>query len=136
MPETAPAYYDWEMIAEKMDHISRGNADWQSFLHSVGVQPLELYYEDIVADMPGALTQIADFIGVRIDEAVPDTDTFTPQRQKRQAQADWLTRFEAESRHKLAKGMTLPGVSYPDNIAILRHHARRMAKRIKASAGL
>lgn len=136
MPETAPAHYDWGLIAAKMDHIARGNADWQSFLQSLGIQPLELYYEDIVADMPGALAQIADYTGVRIDEAVPDMGTFTPERQKRQAQADWLTRFEADTRAMLAKGVAIPGVSYPDNIAVLRHRARQVAKRLKARAGL
>ncbi|MDX8354998.1 Stf0 family sulfotransferase [Cognatiyoonia sp. IB215182] len=136
MPEIAPAYYDWGLIATKMDHISRGNADWQGFLQCLGIQPLELYYEDIVADMSGALARIADYTDVRIDEAVPDAGTFTPERQKRQAQADWLARFEADSRDRLAKGDAIPGVSYPDNIAVLRHRARKVAKRLKARAGL
>ncbi|PJI91459.1 LPS sulfotransferase NodH [Yoonia maricola] len=135
MPETAPACYDWALIAEKMDAISRGNADWQSFLRSVGVQPLEMYYEDIVADTPQAIAQIADYLDIDLAEVTPEEPAFAPKRQKKKAQDDWLTRFQADSRAMLSKGDAIPGVSYPDNVAVLRRRTVKVAKRLRAKAG-
>ncbi len=137
MPETAPASYDWSLITEKMDAISRGNADWQSFLCSMGIQPLELYYEDIVADMPAAIAQIADYLGVDISDAKMAETTFAPQQQKKTAQtSDWLTRYQSDSRAALAAGRSVPGYSQPTTATILRDRTRQVAKRLYTKAGL
>ncbi len=136
MPETAPAEYDWALIAEKVDAISRGNADWQSFLRSVGIKPLQLFYEDIVADMSGTITQIASYLEIDINDVTAEEPAFTPKRQKKKAQDDWLTRFESDSRAALAEGRPIPGASPPAAAAVIRRRTIQVAKRLKAKAGL
>ena len=136
MKEIASAKYDWAQIAEKMDVISRGNADWQSFLSSVGIQPLELFYEDIVEDIPSAIAQIADYLEIQIPDAPTEEATFEPQRQKKGVQDEWLTRFREDSRIALGQGQPLPGVSHPSRGAILSRRTVQVAKKIRAKTGL
>ena len=135
MQEMAPAKYDWAQIAEKMDAISRGNADWQSFLSSVGIQPLELFYEDIVEDIPSAIAQIANYLEIQIPNAPTEEATFEPRRQKKSVQDEWLSRFHEDSRIALAQGQPLPGVSHPSRSAILSRRTVQVAKKIRAKTG-
>ncbi|EBA11541.1 Stf0 family sulfotransferase [Roseobacter sp. CCS2] len=137
MPEKAAGSYDWSLITDKMDAISRGNADWQSFLSSMGIQPLQLYYEDVVADASAAIAQIADYLGVAMDSVVTTATTFTPQQQKKTAQAaDWLSRYQSDSRAALAQGRSVAGFSHPTNATIWRGRTTRVAKKLRQKAGL
>jgi LPS sulfotransferase NodH len=136
MPEVAPAHYDWALIAEKVDAISRGNADWQSFLRSVGIKPLQLFYEDIVADLPGTISQIGDYLEVDISTLENEQSAFRPKRQKKTSNDGWLERFESDSRSALAAGRTIPGASTPASLTLLQRRTLKAAKRLRARAGL
>jgi LPS sulfotransferase NodH len=136
MPEVTPAQYDWSLIAEKTDAISRGNADWQSFLRSVGIKPLQLFYEDIVADTPGAIAQLADYLDIDIREITADQAAFVPQRQKKTAQDDWETQFIDDSRLELARGRSVPGVTQPAVATVLRRQTVKAVKHLYKKAGL
>ncbi|MEO1139429.1 MAG: Stf0 family sulfotransferase [Pseudomonadota bacterium] len=136
MPETAPAQYDWALIAAKVDAISRGNAAWQGFLRSVGIVPLVLYYEDIVADMPGTIEQMAAYLEIDLNDVTIEQPTFTPQRQKKASDDDWRVRFESDSRAALFEGRPIPGISPPPTAAVLRRCTAKVAKRLRAKAGL
>ncbi|MCF2870430.1 Stf0 family sulfotransferase [Octadecabacter sp. G9-8] len=136
MPEMTPAQYDWSLIAEKMDAISRGNADWQSFLRSVGIKPLQLYYEDIVADTSGAIAQIAAYLDIDVSQITADKGIFAPQRQKKAAQDDWVTQFVDDSRRKLLDGRSIPGVQRPAATTLMRRQTVQVAKRLYKKAGL
>ncbi|MFG5381467.1 Stf0 family sulfotransferase [Yoonia sp. R2-816] len=134
MPETAPARYDRALIAAKVDAISRGNADWQSFLRSVGINPLQLYYEDIVADEPAAVAQIADYLDVDIGRVDAATPSFSPQKQKKTYQEDWGAKFAADNRAALASGRAVPGVVQGGRPAAVSPRLKKMAKRLMGKA--
>lgn len=136
MPETGTAQYDWALIAQKVEAISRGNADWQSFLCSLGIAPLQLFYEDIVADAPKAIDQIATYLDIDISQVPPGEPSFAPKRQKRPAQDRWRERFEQESRVAVLEGRAVPGAARQTAASALRHQTMKVAKRLRAKAGL
>ena len=128
MPETGAARYDWAMISSKVDAISRGNADWQSFLRSVGITPLQLCYEDIVADDTAAIAAIAGDLDIDLPKARSEPASFTPQKQ-RQQHDDWVARFEADSRDAMASGGHIPGMLSKSNPAIPLPRIKPLLKR-------
>ena len=111
MPERAEAHYDRDLIASKIEAIAEGNAGWQAFLASLGIEPLELYYEDIVADRNAALQRIARYLGVELRSPDPDVAEFLPkpQRGADDPTQDWEERFKADSRARIENRDPVPG---------------------------
>lgn len=136
MPEAATAHYDRALIAQKVDEISLGNANWQSFLRSLGIKPLQLFYEDIVEDTPDAVAQIAAYLDIDVSDVKREQRSFFPERQKKKAQDDWLARFERDNIAALSDSRSVPGVVHPSTTMQMRRRTLKMAKRLRAKTGL
>lgn len=135
MPETAPASYDYDLITAKVDAISRGNADWQSFLCSVGIEPLRLYYEDVLTDTPAAITQIARYLDIDLTDAPSQAHSFAPRRQKTGQKDEWSRRFTADSRAALVHGRSVAGTADSAPPRRWRGHITKMKQRLIPLSG-
>ena len=93
-PRGAPAY-DAGAIRHGLRSIERQEAVWDAALAQLGLQPLPITYEDIVADPQAVVDRIAAHLGlampVKVDQAVV---THTMQRDEQSA--EWRARFLAE----------------------------------------
>jgi LPS sulfotransferase NodH len=75
--------YDENKIINMIDMVSEFDKNWEAFLRSGEVDGLELYYEDIILDYPGAIRETLALVG--------QTATATP-RPRLRRQADETTR--------------------------------------------
>lgn len=86
--------YSRTAVDQAMDELDRAETGWDPLFASLEVEPLTLWYEDIV-DRPGdAVHKVAEFLNVRID---PSAAVPVPQVHK-QAQSDphlWAERYQA-----------------------------------------
>jgi LPS sulfotransferase NodH len=75
--------------AERMIEAQEGA--WQAMVGDLGIAPLDLWYEDTLADPPAAIDAVAHYLGVEIDPAaavrVPPIE-----RQSQHGARDWATR--------------------------------------------
>lgn len=93
-PRGAPVY-DAGAIRHSLRSIERQEAVWDAALAQLGVQPLSITYEGIVADPQAVVDRIAAHLGlttpVKINQAIV---THTMQRDEQSA--DWRARFLTE----------------------------------------
>ena len=138
MPEQADASYDRDLIAEKVEAISQGNARWSAFLSSLGIQPLEIYYEDIVADRDASLERIAAYLGVALETPAPGEAEFRPkpQRHADDPTETWIERFKAETREKIGHRSPVPGYRRTSKSRRLVLESRRSVKGALRRIGL
>jgi LPS sulfotransferase NodH len=91
---------------EALDMAERGieaQAEfWETTFRERGVEPLRLWYEDVVAEPAQAVRQVADYLGVAI---APGAEVRVPAVLKQSAAGseDWATRYE-RSRGPAARG--------------------------------
>ncbi|MEE9429264.1 MAG: Stf0 family sulfotransferase [Paracoccaceae bacterium] len=114
MPELSKASYDWGMISQKVDAISLGNANWDSFLTSTGARRLTMYYEDIAADPAAAILKISEFLEIEQVDIGPTKKQFTPRKQSLPANKteDWSDRYIQDCQARLANSKPIAGVHY------------------------
>jgi LPS sulfotransferase NodH len=88
----APAYSQ-----EALEMAERGIefqvAGWERMFRERGIEPLRLWYEDVVARPEQATRQVADYLGVAL---VPEAEKAVPPVLKQSAAGseDWGTRYE------------------------------------------
>lgn len=72
--------------------LDQQQAGWQAMYADLGVVPLVLWFEDALADPAGALAQVADHLGVRLD---PAARVVVPpiRRQAQEGARNWLGRL-------------------------------------------
>jgi LPS sulfotransferase NodH len=80
------------VAVERADRlIEQQEAAWRAMLADLGIAPLELWYEDVLADPAAAIDAVANYLGVEIDSAaavkVPPIE-----RQSQQGARMWARR--------------------------------------------
>jgi LPS sulfotransferase NodH len=90
--ESANPEFDPRAIARTEAILLNNDSKWQAFFRANGMSPFVLYYEDLMADYPGAIRSILNWLGV------PDAETVAvpAPRLTRQSNArneDWLARY-------------------------------------------
>lgn len=111
------ARYDAGLIAACLDDIALQNALWVSSFREAGIRPLDVFYESLVADVAGTVTQVARVAGViGPDDHVPAEAATTRQSQGSRTE-DWIRRYRADSRDRR------PGLA-----ARLRRRAARLLR--------
>ena len=85
--------YDAQKIAAKVDEVQRGNSGWRQHFAATGVTPIEVVYEDFVADYEGTMRRVLDAVGFAHAE-VPEPQI---ERQSDDTNNEWIARFLAES---------------------------------------
>lgn len=91
-----PSIYSSRQIRGRLAEIERQEAGWDAFFADRGVEPLQLTYEELVADVPGVVRRILGYLGVpgalSARVAAPDLT-----RQADEVNARWIERYRAES---------------------------------------
>ena len=99
--QESPGGAEVEFSAKAVDHARRlldqQEGDWDLLFGEIGVEPLVLWHEDVIARPAEAVQAVADFLGVRLDPtaavAVPEIE--------RQAETDsrrWAELYAASHR--------------------------------------
>jgi len=88
--------YSNQAVDEARVLLDRQEADWDMLLNEMRVDPLTLWYEDVVAEPDGAVRHVASYLNVTVDPAaavaIPEVE--------RQAQEDskrWTEQYSAGS---------------------------------------
>jgi len=88
----ASVQYSPELIEQARAALDRQEADWDLLLKQLAIEPLELWYEDVVEAPDQAVAQVASFVGVRLDPtaviSVPEVE-----RQEQQDSRRWLALY-------------------------------------------
>lgn len=93
----SPLVYDGELIGNLLRLIEHVEPLWPAFLDDLGVPYLHLVYEDVAADLPGAVRQVGDLLEVDVDDEVFASIRPSTARQADDLNADWMRRFRADT---------------------------------------
>jgi trehalose 2-sulfotransferase len=102
MPELAPASYDRAAVAYRLTLVLEHTAGWQRFLAENGVLPLELTYEDVMANPADAVARIADLLRIDLPDP-PVAGELRTKVQRSHANDDWREHFIADMREQHRK---------------------------------
>jgi trehalose 2-sulfotransferase len=99
-PTTTPEYRP-DLIAILEQQITEGEADWRRLFHELRLEPLVLYYEDMITDegFERAVIRVLDHLPIKR----PRELRIPARRTRRQADAtteDWVRRFHAHLREQ------------------------------------
>ena len=85
-PATVP--YSEEMISEALQVLDADDKAWEALYASSRIQPLVLWYEEVVEKPQEAVKSVADYLGVRLD---PSATVSVPEirRQSREDSERW-----------------------------------------------
>ncbi len=86
----APPLYDEGAIRRRLMEIERQEVAWSLWLRSRGLQPLELIYEDVVADLGGAVRSVLQHLGESPSDLVVRPGM---QRQADATSQEWIARY-------------------------------------------
>ena len=95
-PRLREPRYSRRHIAYLLQLTAAGHARWRAYFARNGIEPLHLYYEDIVADPTGAVRAVAGHVGVE-GELEPDLSKLHVRVQRDELSDAWRARFLAEA---------------------------------------
>lgn len=98
-------YYQRDLIQWTVKNFLQNEEDLEAVCHELGVEPMRLYYEDFIKDVPGTLKSIFAAVGAEI----PDGSIPVPELRKLsnpQSEA-WLERFQQEQEDAKGPGQPL-----------------------------
>jgi len=89
--------YSDTAIDQARDFLDRQEADWDMLLGELRIEPLDLWYEDILERPDEAVQSVADYLGVVIDPsaAVP---IYQVEKQSEEDSKRWRERYSARSK--------------------------------------
>lgn len=88
-----PPYFDVDQIHALVQTIDDHNLAWRHWFAARGVYPLEVHYEDLVADMRGVTRAIVGFVGVDLPH--DRHPVLHHRRQADELNEDWTARYRA-----------------------------------------
>lgn len=139
MARRASARYDRAAIAYRLGQVLAQNEGWQRFMVEMGVEPLELAYEDVVADPGGAIRRIADLLDV---EPSPGLEVRSPPTaiQRSRTSDEWRERFVAEMRERhrasAARGRWAPDIGIVKRLPLSSRLERVARRQLRRASGL
>ena len=121
-------YYDRGAIAVMLREAIVGNGRWAAWFAQAGIEPLVIYYEDLVRDPGDAIKGIAARLSV--PEAVADFSAVDVKRQSDDTTEVWRRRFIEDSR-QMDRLPHLSDAFGMDRLFMsLKHFARRIRSRL------
>jgi LPS sulfotransferase NodH len=87
-----PAVYDRRAIQRRLDVIAAHETAWRAWFATRQITPLELRYEQVIADPQAAVRAVLTAIGV---DAPPSSGALPMTRQADDTSAAWIERFRA-----------------------------------------
>ena len=96
---SSPTTYNRELIERCVEDLAHQEQEWDQWFADHGVRPFKLAYEDLAADRAGTIQAIVALLGAEGDERkaieIPPLE-----RQSDGTNAEWIARFEAESKRE------------------------------------
>jgi LPS sulfotransferase NodH len=86
--------YDRGLISYYVGQLEREDLAWERYFERMGVEPLRVTYEELVADQAGTVRRVLKFLGVDVPEGwvCPETEM---RKQADELSAEWVARYEA-----------------------------------------
>ena len=85
--------YSPEAVEQARAYLDQQEADWDMLLKELSIDPLTLWYEDVVEQPANAVTHVAEFIGVELDPAASVTIPMV-EKQAEEDSRRWRERYE------------------------------------------
>ena len=104
--------FDFDAIRRHMERLVIQDANWTTILHGLGLDYLEIYFEDFLADMPTKLNEIGAFVGAEDGILEPRV---TLSEQANPASGVFLSRFRElyrDHQHAPMRGATYKGLEF------------------------
>ncbi|MCU0911629.1 MAG: Stf0 family sulfotransferase [Rhodobacteraceae bacterium] len=99
------ARYDADLIAWCLDDIALQNANWASAFAEAGIEPLNLYYEEVSANLPAAIAAVVRFAGVMPEDGMIEVETVTERQGEAGRIGDWVARYATDRREPERRGL-------------------------------
>src|SRR4051812_10727736 len=94
---SSPTTYNRELIERCIEDLAYQEQEWDQWFADHGVRPFKLAYEDLAADRAGTIQAIVALLGAEGDQRKAiEIPAF--ERQSDGTNAEWIARFEAESK--------------------------------------
>jgi len=114
--------FDFALIERCVESLGWENAGWASYFRANGIDPLELYYEDVAADRPAAVGQVLEYLDLPPDAAA----RLPASRFQRQADAvseSWTQRYRHLADAKRERALSaFAGIHRGQRAVVLARH--------------
>ena len=84
--------YSSEAVEQARAYLGQQEADWELLLKELSIEPLTLWYEDVIEEPGESVTRVADFIGVTLDPAA-SVAIPTVEKQAEEDSRRWKERY-------------------------------------------
>ena len=118
------SFYNRNEITRSLRYITIANARWNMFFTRNNIQPLILWYENLVADPINTIMQISSFTGAEIKPFEINTSVHTSM-QRTHINEDWKNKFISEATSE----------DYLDVLWNEYYHARNLSNFFKFISG-
>lgn len=88
----APPKFDFKVIDEWCNRIAAHEAGWENYFRENQIQPLVLYYEDLVASHRAGAERVLEFLGLPIPPGM-EIPPPTLEKQATRISKEWATRY-------------------------------------------
>jgi trehalose 2-sulfotransferase len=113
---TSPTTYNRELIERCIADLVHQEQEWEQWFAEHDARPFRLAYEDLAADRAGTIQAILALLGVEHDERkaveIPPVE-----RQSDGTNAEWIARFEAETKTGDGFAPAMPSAAGGESVA-------------------
>jgi trehalose 2-sulfotransferase len=95
--ETAGVEYSAEAVDHAREYLDRQEADWDMLFGELGIEPLTLWYEDILERPEEAVQTVADYLGVALDPAA-EVPIYQVEKQSEEDSRRWRERYAGQAK--------------------------------------
>jgi trehalose 2-sulfotransferase len=88
--------YSAEAVEQARAYIEQQEADWDLLLKELSIEPLTMWYEDLVEEPDQAVRRVAEFIGVQLDPAA-SVDIPEVEKQAEEDSMRWRDNYTGRS---------------------------------------
>jgi LPS sulfotransferase NodH len=94
-PKPEALEFDFDLITQSVARLVEEEDMWRRYFDANGIDPLVLYYEDLVIDPDSSVRSVFELLKVQLPSGLPARrPSFRPQADG--TTASWLTRYRAE----------------------------------------
>ena len=98
-PKPEAVRFDFGFIERSMYALVEWDGVWRSYFDATGIEPVVIWYEDMLSDFRATVDRILDALGVETPDRVPTSNPGFRQQADEISEA-WVTRFKRLERAK------------------------------------